>query len=97
MKSLVDFWLIASDRQKKGILLTLTDPQLQFIIEIIHNIAADNISISDEDKKNLAKHKLLIRKVLAGGISRRQRRRRLLAASKILPTVFKNYLIWLEQ
>lgn len=58
MKNLVEFWLVASDQQKKGILITLTDQQLKFLTEIMYNVAADNIPIADEHKKKLSKHKL---------------------------------------
>ena len=96
MKSLVEFWLAASDKQKKELLLTLTNQQLKFLMEIIYNIVTDNISIPEKHKKQLIKHKLSIQKVLTDGISTHQRRQRLFVLAKILPIFLNNYLQWLK-
>lgn len=60
MRPFVDFWFLASEKQKKGMLLTLTTEQLQFLTEVIHNAATGNIPIFEDDKKILSKHKRII-------------------------------------
>ena len=77
MKHFVEFWLSASARQQKGILLTLTKKQLKFLTEIIYNVVRGTIPVSDKDKKTLTKHKNVISAILTKRISLQERRKRI--------------------
>lgn len=93
MDSFLEFLAIAPPHQQKMLLKSSTDEQLKLLIEIIYNIAMDNIPISDEDKRQLSKYKLGIRKVLAHEISRTQRRQRLIAVSSVFSIFIKYYSV----
>jgi len=96
MNTFLEFLSIAPIHQRKILVLTLTDQQLKLLTEIIYNTAMGNIQISSEDKRKLTKYKLGIRKTLAEGISKKERRQRLLTISNILPLLISNYLRWQE-
>lgn len=94
MKSFLEFLLITIPLQRNAIMKTLTDQQLKILIEIIYNAAMNVIPVPDKDKKLLRKYKRNIREVLADGISKRLRRRRLLTLSNVLPIFLRHYLKW---
>lgn len=94
MKCFVDFLYTAAPHQRQVILKTLSNDQLKLLTEIIYNTAMDIIPIPDKDKKLLRKHRRNIRATLAQGISKQQRRRRLLTLNKILPVFIRHYLKW---
>ena len=97
MSRFFELYLHASHQQQKLLLMSLNDEQLKLLTEIIYNTAMENIPIPSEDKKKLSKYKTGIRKVLVEGISRTNRRRRLLYISNIIPVFIHNYLQWLEK
>jgi len=94
MNEFLEFLSISPIYQRKILVLTLTDQQLKLLTEIIYNAAMDNIPISEEDKRKLTKYKLGIRKALAEGLSKKQRRKRLLNISSVIPVFIQNYLQW---
>jgi len=96
MKYLLDFLQFAPNEQRKIVIQTLSDEQLQLLIEIIYNVANDVIVISKSDENLLRRYKLGIRRTLVEGISRKQRRQRLLLISQLLPIFIKHYLKWQE-
>jgi len=96
MKYLLDFLQFASDRQRKMVIQTLSDEQLKLLIEIIYNVSSDVIAIPKSDENLLRRYKLGIRRTLVEGISRKQRRQRLLSISQLLPIFIKSYIRWQE-
>lgn len=94
MNTFLEYLAVAPKYQRKILILTLTVQQLKLLTEIIFNSAMDTMSTSEEDKNILRKYKLSIRKVLVDGITKQERRRRLLTISNILPRFINNYLKW---
>jgi len=94
MNTFLEFLSIAPIHQRKILVLTLSNEQLKLLIEIIYNTAMENIQISSEDKRKLVKYKLDIRRTLAAGISKKERRQRLFTISNILPLLIKIYIRW---
>ena len=77
--------------QLKSILKTLTQHQLQLLVEIIFNIIQGVIPISGSVKKRLAKHSKAIRNVVVKGLTLKQRRTRLESISVIIPVMIKSF------
>ena len=96
MKSFLEFLLSTSKSQRKMLITNLSYQQLKLIVEILYNIAMENIPLRKEDKRKLTQYKSSIRKVLSTRITRRQRLVRLIKLNEILPIVIRNYLQWQE-
>lgn len=94
MKWFVEFLQYASPLQRNAILQTLTNQQLKVVIEIIYNVVMNVIPIPDQDKRSLKKRKRDILRTLAKGISKQNRRRRLLSIGDIVQVFVRNYLKW---
>lgn len=92
LNDFVSFLSQISEEQRKAVLLHLTRKQLQFLIEIIYNIARGNIEVTTSEKSRLSKHKVNIRKLLKVDLSRGQRTKRLLQINAILPFFIGIYL-----
>lgn len=88
----VSFLSKISDKQRQVLLLHLTRNQLQFVVEIVYNIAQGNIPVTNSEKTRLLRRKDDIRKVLTSELTRKQRTKRLLKISKLLPFVIDIYL-----
>ena len=75
--------------QREALIRTLTDQQLQILLEIIYNLIKGGIYISNKYKDMLATNKDNIRKVVEESISKRLRRKRLLKISGDLPIILQ--------
>ena len=96
MKYFLEFLLNTSNFQRNWLLKNLNVEQLKLIVEILFNVAMENIPSTKEDKRKLTKYKTPIRKVLSSRLTHRQRLVRLMKIRNILPLVVRKYLQWQE-
>ena len=92
MKELAEFLLKAPAHQQKAVLQTLTVEQLKFMVEIIFNAVKGTTPLADDDKRILYRRRQAISKLLARGITIRQRKQRLLALVDVLLIFIQSYL-----
>lgn len=70
--------LNTNPRQKRALLKTLQKSQLNAIVQIVYNVLMGNRILPDKDKKDLFKHKTVIRRLVSKGVSQKERKRLLL-------------------
>lgn len=85
------FLLVSEKNQRDALIRTLTDQQLQILVEIIYNLIKGGISISNKYKEMLTVNKGNIREVVEESISKRIMRKRLLKISGDLPIILQAF------
>lgn len=88
----LNFLVDIDNNQRNAILKTLTNEQLQILVEIIYNLLKGSLPISKKYKDLLYPNKQAIRKVVDESISKHLRRKRLLKISNDLPIILRNFL-----
>lgn len=83
--------MVAEKNQRDALIHTLTDQQLQILVEIIYNLIKGGIHISNKYKDVLSVNKNNVRKVVEESISKRLRKKRLLKISGDLPIILQAF------
>lgn len=78
--------------QRRAILRTLTDIQLQLLVEIIFNLIKGNLPLSVRNKQLLSQNKDNIRKIVTESISKQLRKKRLIKISEDIPIIVETFL-----
>ena len=78
--------------QRKAILQTLSDQQVQAVIQIIYNILEGNCSLPEKDKKKLKRYKAIIRQLVFKGMRMKQRKRLLVKYHFVIAALLKPIL-----
>ncbi len=82
-----------SDRQRKLLLESATCSQTNSVREVFLNLLAGNVSIDDEFKRSLLKHKAVIRRIADRTTARPAATRLLVRIRRTIPQVLKRILI----
>ena len=77
------------DEQRAAMIKTMNMQQFKILVECIHNILYGVISISSSFKKNLAKHKTIIRKITDANTTRHHRKQLVLKYRFLLPGIIR--------
>lgn len=85
------FLTVCDKNQRNIILRTLTDQQLQILVEIIYNLVKGGFHISKKYRDALSLKKTNIRSVIEESISKRLRRKRLLKISEVIPIILQAF------
>lgn len=87
-KDFLRLLLNTSIKQKKVLLRAIDKSQLNAIVQIVYNLMLGYHPLADKDKKQLAKHKTVIRQFISKSISLKKRKELLLKYFKyILPFI----------
>ena len=81
-----------SEEQRKVIIQTTTENQLQLLVEIIFNLIRGVIPIQANTKKLLQQNKVNVRKVVELAVSQNLRRKRLAKINNEIPVIIQAYL-----
>ena len=76
--------LSTSDQQRRALLKSVLDSQLKAIVQIVYNVLMGNRDLSQKDKKDLAKHKTIIRRFVSKDVTQQERKRLLLKYSNCI-------------
>ena len=78
--------------QKLALLKTMTTQQYKILVECVYNVLYGVYRMTQKDKKKLAKHKDVIRRITDEGLTYMQRKRLLIRNHFILPVILKTIL-----
>lgn len=70
--------LNTSDKQRLALLKTIQESQLNAIVQIVYNVLMGSRPLSSRDRKEIANHKLVIRRFVSRKLSLEQRKRLLI-------------------
>ena len=91
-KHFLYFLSLTSNRQRNVLLKCVSLDQLKLLVSIIYNTLRGNLTISARDKMTLLKYKTRIRNVVRKGITRQNRRARLISIANVLPIFIHSFL-----
>lgn len=73
-KDFLRLLLSTSIKQKQALIKTVGDSQLKAIVQIVYNVLIGNRYLSEKDKKELSRHKNVIRRFVKKRISQSERK-----------------------
>lgn len=92
IKLFLKFLSISDKIQRQSLLRTITDNQLQLLVEIIFNLIKGVLPVSTKTKRLLYLNKDNIRKVVEESIKKSVRKKRLIKINSDLPVIVQSFL-----